>query len=185
MKSNRSLALFVAAGSMLMNTSPLRASEADKNIDHEILNLLLANNSLAPSDVKFATQDGVVTISGATRSLANKEQLDSVVGKLPGVQRVVDNRPTDTMAQNAPESNATSQKIDDTSLTDEVKSALMFHNSTGGTITQVGTTNGVVTITGIAKSESEKTRTTQLAAAISGVTGVINNMTVAVPVAVN
>jgi osmotically-inducible protein OsmY len=185
MKSNYSLALIVAAGSMLINTAPAQASDVDANINHEIFDLLLANNSLATSDVKFASQDGVVTISGNTRDLAHKEQLDSVVGKLPGVVSVVDNRPTDTTVQNTPESNATSQKIDDTSLTDEVKSALMFHNSTSNTITQITTKDGVVTITGIAKSEAEKTRTTQLAAAITGVKSVINNMTIAVPVAAN
>jgi hyperosmotically inducible periplasmic protein len=185
MKSNYSLALIVAAGSMLINTAPLQASDVDANINHEIFDLLLANNSLAPTTVKFASQDGVVTISGTTRDLAHKEQLDSVVGKLPGVVSVIDNRTTDTIAQNAPKSAATNQKIDDTSLTDEVKSALMFHNSTSDTITQIVTKDGVVTITGVAKSEAEKSRTTQLAAAISGVKSVINNMTIAVPMAAN
>jgi osmotically-inducible protein OsmY len=185
MKSNYSLALIVVAGSMLINTAPLQASEADKNIDHEISDLLLANNSLAPTDAKFVTVDGVVTISGTSCSLDNEAQLDSAVGMLPGVQHVVDNRPTDIVAQSAPESTATSREIDDASLTDEVKSALMSHDSTRNTITQVTTKNGVVTITGIAKNEGEKTRATQLAAAISGVTSVINNMTVAVPVAAN
>jgi hyperosmotically inducible periplasmic protein len=185
MKSNYSLALIAAAGSMLMNTAPLRASEADKNIDHEISDLLLANNSLAQSGVKFASIDGVVTISGTARSLDNEAQLDSAIGMLPGVQHVVDNRPTDLIAQSMPESTVTSREIDDASLTDEVKSALMSHNSTRNTIAQVTTKNGVVTINGIAKSEAGKTRATQIAAAISGVTSVINNMTIAVPVAAN
>jgi len=170
---------------MLINTASLRASEADKNIDHEISDLLLANNSLAPADAKFATVDGVVTISGTSRSLSKEAQLDTAIGMLPGVQHVVDNRPTDLIAQSMPESNITSREIDDASLTEQVKSALMSHNSTRNTTTQVTTKNGVVTITGIAKSEAEKTRATRLAAAISGVTSVINNMTIAVPVAAN
>lgn len=180
MKSNYSLALIVAAGSMLINTTPLLASiEADKNINYEIFDLLLANHSLAPGGIRFEVRDSVVTISGNTPLIANKEQTDSVIAKLPGVQHVVDNRQTDSMVQNAPESNATRQKIDDKSLTDEIKSALMFHNSTSNTITQIETKDGVVTITGVATSEAEKTRTTQLAAGISGVNSVINNMTVA------
>jgi hyperosmotically inducible protein len=185
MKTNYSFALIVTAGSMLINTAPVCASGADRNIDHEISDLQLANNPLALTGVKFATLDGVVTISGAAGSLDNEAQLDTAIGKLPGVQHVVDNRPTDLIAQSEPESTATSRKINDTSLTDEVKSALMSHNSTSNTMTQVTTKNGVVTITGIAKSEAEKTRDTRLAAAISGVTSVINNMTVAVPVAAN
>jgi osmotically-inducible protein OsmY len=180
MKSTYSLALIVAAGTMLINTTPLHASiEADKGINNEIFDLLLSNHSLAPGSVRFEVRDSVVTISGNTPLTANKEQIDSVIAKLPGVQRVDDNRTTDTMAQNAPESAATIQKIDDKSLTDEIKSALMFHNSTSNTIIQITTVNGVVTITGMAASEAEKTRTTQLAAGISGVNSVINNMTVA------
>jgi len=187
MKSNYSLALIVAAGSMLITTTPLRASDADKSINHEIFDLLLANNSLAaqPDGVNFAVQDGVVTITGKAPLLANKEQTDSVIAKLPGVQSVVDNRLTDTGVQSAPESAATSQKVDDASLTDEVKSSLMFHNATGNTITQIVTVNGVVTIAGTAKSEAEKSRTTQLASAIKGVTSVINNMDVTERVAAN
>jgi len=180
MKSNYSFALIVAAGTMLINTTPLLASmEADKGINNEIFDLLLSNQSLAPGSVRFETRDSVVTISGNTPLIANKEQTDSVIAKLPGVEHIVDNRPIDTKSQNAPETAATSQKIDDTSLTDEVKSSLMFHNSTSNTITQITTANGVVTITGIATSEAEKNRTTQLAAGISGVSSVINNMTVA------
>jgi osmotically-inducible protein OsmY len=187
MKSNYSLALIVAAGSMLITTTPLRASEADKSINHEIFDLIMSNNSLATQlgGVNFAVRDGVVTITGNTPLLTKQEQIDSVIAKLPGVQSVVDNRQTSTGVQSAPESAATSQKVDDASLTEEVKSSLMFHNLTSTTITQIETTDGVVTITGIAKSEAEKSRTTQIATAIKGVTSVINNMDIATPVAAN
>jgi osmotically-inducible protein OsmY len=171
MKATNSLAVIVAAGSMLITTTTLRASsEADKSINNEIFDLIMANDALAPGSVRFAVQDGVVTISGDRPTIGNKAQTDNVIAKLPGVLRVDDNRPT---------------SADDISLTDEVKSSLMFHNSTGTTTTQVATTNGVVTITGIAKSETEKNRTTQLAAEVKGVTSVNNNMTIVAPVASN
>ena len=165
MKSSYSLALIAVAGTMLTtSTTYARTEGPDKSINNEIFDLLLANNSLATNSMKFAVLDGVVTITGTTSSLGNKAQTDNVIAKLPGVLRVDDKRPAND---------------DDTSLTDEVKSSLMFHNSTSNTITRITTANGVVTITGIATSEAEKNRTTQLAAAIKGVTGVINNMTVA------
>jgi osmotically-inducible protein OsmY len=49
--------------------------------------------------------------------------------------------------------------------------------------TGVTTTDGVVTLTGIAKNDAEKSLVTKLATDINGVTSVINNMTVAAPVA--
>ena len=159
--------------------------EADKSINNEVFDLLLSNGSLAPTGVRFETRDGVVTISGDTRSLDHKAQLDNVIGKLPGVQNVVDNRSVTTTEENEPASAAKSQKVNDTSITDEIKSALMFHNSTSNTITQIETKNGVVTITGVAKSEAEKTRITKLATDINGVTSVVNNMSVSEPVAAN
>jgi hyperosmotically inducible periplasmic protein len=58
------------------------------------------------------------------------------------------------------------------------------HRSTSALHTKVSTTDGVVTVSGTAKNEAEKSLVTKLATDINGVTSVINNMTVAVPVAV-
>ena len=76
-----------------------------------------------------------------------------------------------------------SDKIDDASITAQVKSSLLSHHSTSAIHTGVSTTDGVVTLTGIAKNEAEKSLVTKLATDINGVTSVINNMTIAVPVA--
>ena len=74
-------------------------------------------------------------------------------------------------------------KIDDASITAEVKSSLMSHQPTSALHTGVTTTDGVVTLSGIAKNDAEKSLVTKLATDINGVTSVINNMTIAVPVA--
>jgi osmotically-inducible protein OsmY len=75
-------------------------------------------------------------------------------------------------------------KIDDASITAQVKSTLLSHRSTSALRTTVSTTDGVVTVGGIAKNDAEKTLVTMLATDVKGVTSVINNMTIAVPVAV-
>jgi osmotically-inducible protein OsmY len=76
-------------------------------------------------------------------------------------------------------------KIDDASITAQVKSSLLSHHSTSAIHTGVSTTDGVVTLTGIAKNDAEKSLVTKLTTDINGVTSVINNMTIAVPVAKN
>ena len=77
-------------------------------------------------------------------------------------------------------------KIDDASITAQVKSSLLSHSSTSALHTSVTTTDGVVTLSGIAKNDAEKSLVTKLATDINGVTSVINNMTIAaVPVAAN
>jgi len=65
------------------------------------------------------------------------------------------------------------------SITAQVKSSLLSHHSTSALRTTVTTTDGVVTISGEAKNEAEKTLVTKLATDINGVTSVVNNMTIA------
>jgi len=76
-------------------------------------------------------------------------------------------------------------KIDDASITAEVKSSLLSHHSTSALRTTVSTTDGVVTLGGVAKNEAEKSLVTKLATDINGVTSVINNMTIEVVAAPN
>ncbi len=76
-------------------------------------------------------------------------------------------------------------KIDDASIMAEVKSSLMAQRSTSALRTTVSTTDGVVTLGGVAQNEAEKSLVTKLTTDINGVTSVINNMTIAVPVAKN
>ena len=71
-------------------------------------------------------------------------------------------------------------KIDDASITAEVKSSLMSHRSTSALHTSVSTTDGVVTVGGIAANAAEISLVTKLATDINGVTSVINNMTIVV-----
>jgi osmotically-inducible protein OsmY len=62
-------------------------------------------------------------------------------------------------------------------------SSLLSHHSTSALKTSVSTTDGVVTLSGIAKNDAEKSLVTKLATDINGVTSVINNMTVEIPAA--
>ena len=75
------------------------------------------------------------------------------------------------------------EKIDDASITAQVKSSLLSHRSTSALKTKVETTDGVVTLSGIAKNAAEKSLVTKLVTDINGVNSVVNNMTIAVPVA--
>jgi osmotically-inducible protein OsmY len=56
--------------------------------------------------------------------------------------------------------------------------ALLSQRSTSSLAIKVGTTDGVVTLSGIAKNVAEKTLVTRHATDITGVKSVINNMTI-------
>jgi len=70
------------------------------------------------------------------------------------------------------------EKMDDASITSQVKYALLSHKSTSALKTKVTTNDGVVVITGVAANDAEKSLVGKLAQSIRGVSSVTNNMTV-------
>jgi osmotically-inducible protein OsmY len=122
-------------------------------------------------------------LQGEASSLAQKELTTEYAKDIDNVKEVKNEM---TIAKNpAIPSETTGDKIDDASITAQVKSSLLSHHSTSALHTTVSTTDGVVTLSGIAKNDAEKSLVTKLVTDINGVTSVINNMTVAVPVTAN
>ena len=72
----------------------------------------------------------------------------------------------------------TGTKIDDSSITSQVKMSLLYHRSTSGLQTKVETRDGVVTLTGKAKSAAERDLATKFAKDVNGVKSVQNQMTI-------
>ncbi|MBN2685164.1 MAG: BON domain-containing protein [Pontiellaceae bacterium] len=70
------------------------------------------------------------------------------------------------------------QKMDDASITSLVKAALLAQRPSSATKTTIETQDGMVTLTGVANSESEKAMITKLVSEIQGVKNVTNEMTV-------
>jgi hyperosmotically inducible periplasmic protein len=69
-------------------------------------------------------------------------------------------------------------KIDDASITAQVKMTLLYHRSTSALNTSVTTKKGVVTLSGNAGSATELDLATKLANDVNGVKGVKNRMTI-------
>ena len=70
------------------------------------------------------------------------------------------------------------EKIDDASITAQVKFTLLHHRSTSALRTEVDTDNGVVTLRGQAKNQAEVDLVTKLVRDIDGVKSVNNQMTI-------
>jgi osmotically-inducible protein OsmY len=144
---------------------------------------LLFHRNVSATATSVYTKDGVVTLQGVATSMAQKELTTEYAKDIDNVKEVQNNM-TVVTAPAAPDSTV-GDKVDDASITAEVKSSLFSHSGTSALRTGVTTTDGVVTLTGVAKNDAEKSLVTKLATDINGVTSVINNMTIAVPVAAN
>jgi len=68
------------------------------------------------------------------------------------------------------------EKFDDATITTKVKMKLMGNRATSALKTSVDTTEGVVTLTGTAKTAAEKELATKLAEEVDGVKNVNNQM---------
>jgi hyperosmotically inducible periplasmic protein len=159
------------------------AEHSDTWITMKVKTALLFHRNVSATGTTVYTKDGVVTLQGEASSMAEKELTTEYARDVDNVKEVKNDM---TIAATPAAPDATiGDKIDDASITAEVKSSLMSHRSTSALNTTVSTADGVVTLSGIAKNDAEKSLVTKLATDINGVTSVINNMTIAVPVAAN
>src|SRR5476651_1870787 len=153
------------------------AEHSDTWITTKVKTTLLFHRNVSGTGTTVYTKDGVVTLQGVASSMAQKELTTEYARDIDNVKSVNNEM---TIAKNPANANETTgDKIDDASITAQVKSSLLSHHSTSAMHTGVSTTDGVVTLSGTAKNDAEKSLVTKLATDINGVTSVINNMTVA------
>jgi hyperosmotically inducible protein len=162
------------------NELKIKSSHADRSdgwMAFKIRSQLLVKGNVSAASTKVAVKNGVATLSGTAENAAQKELTEIYAKEIDGVKSVkndiVVKEPTDAA------SHATmGEKIDDASITSQLKYALLTHKSTRALKTKVKTDDSVVTITGEASSDAEKALVTKLARDVRGVRSVNNEMTV-------
>jgi len=159
------------------------SEHSDTWLGMKVKTALIFHRNVRASKTDVNVRDGVVSLSGEASSLAQKELTTEYAKDVEGVKGV-NNQMTVAPVAAKPEETV-GEKIDDASITAQVKAALLSHHSTSALKTKVETTEGVVTVSGIAKNDAEKSLVTKLVSDIPGVTSVINNMTVPVEAASN
>ncbi len=152
------------------------AENSDTWLSMKVKSALLFHRNVSVTATEVELKDGNVTLRGEATSEAQKELTTEYAKDVDGVKSVKNEM---TVATAPAKPNETvGQKIDDASITAEVKGSLLSHHSTSVLNTKVSTTEGVVTVGGVAKNESEKALVTKLVTDINGVKSVINNMTI-------
>jgi hyperosmotically inducible periplasmic protein len=168
---------------------------SDEWIALKIRSRLLVKANVSLTDTKVEVRDGVVYLTGTADSTAQKELTEEYVKDLDGVRsvkndiQVVDraamkDRDRDHVASDKDRDydrdhrNSAGEKIDDSSITAQVKYELFSHRGTSALKTKVNTNGGHVVISGDANNDAEKSLVTKLAKSVRGVESVDNNMTV-------
>jgi osmotically-inducible protein OsmY len=137
---------------------------------------LLFHRSVSAGKTEVDVKDGIVTLRGNAESQAQKELTTEYARDVEGVNNV--NNEMTVSKTSKKKSQTTGEKIDDASITAQVKMALLLHRSTSALNTTVATKRGVVTVGGKARNTAEKDLVTKLVKDVNGVKSVKNRMTV-------
>jgi len=160
----------------LATKAEVAAENADLWIARKVKMTLLFHRNVHAVKTAVSVKDGSVTLKGEASNLAQKELTGEYANDIEGVKTV--NNEMSVAATPDPLEQTAGAKMDDASITAQVKTALWSHRSTSSLKTKVGTRDGEVTLTGIAKNAAEKSLVTKLVNDIQGVTSVKNEMTV-------
>jgi osmotically-inducible protein OsmY len=135
--------------------------------------LLYHRNVSALTEVN--TKDGIVTLRGEAISQAQKDLTTEYARDVEGVKDVKNEM---TVTKTSKKKQTAGEKIDDASITAQVKMTLLYHRSTSALNTSVTTKNGVVTLGGKASNAAELKLAAKLANDVNGVKSVKNKMTI-------
>jgi len=149
---------------------------SDAWLGEKVKATLLFHRSVSAFITEVDVKDGIVTLRGDTASQAQKELTTEYAKDVEGVKGV-NNEMTVSKTSEMTMARVVG-KIDDASITAQVKMTLLFHRSTSALSTKVETKDGVVTMYGKASNAAEKDLVTKLVNDINGVKSVNNRMTI-------
>lgn len=154
------------------NKIVIKNDKSDIWLRMKVQTALVFHNNVNASNTEVSVKDGIVTLKGKAVSQAQKELTTEYAKDVEGVKGVKN----EMMLANP--DNTIGEKIDDASITAQVKMTLLMHKSTGVIRTSVTTKNGEVTVGGKARNDAERDLVTKLTEDVKGVNNVINKMTI-------
>lgn len=153
--------------------SPVTGS--DEWLITKVKTTLLFHGSVSAGKTEVLAKDGLVTLRGEAATLAQKELTTEYARDIEGVKDVNNEM---IVKQTKSHDRTFGAKIDDASITAQVKMTLLYHRSTSAAKTSVTTKRSVVTVSGKAANQAEKDLVSKLVADINGVKSVSNQMTI-------
>jgi osmotically-inducible protein OsmY len=186
-ESHKSLAQDTVAGlpgvksvdNQLTLTGQQPPENSDGWIGMKVKSALFFNRNVSAVNTEVDVADGVVTLKGQADSQAQKDLTGEYAKDIDGVKGVNNQMSIAPMTNKADQPKDT--RIDDASITAQIKMDFLTHHSTSAFKTGVETNNGIVTLSGSATSGAGKDMATKVASDINGVTNVVNNMTIMNP----
>ena len=174
----------------------------DSLITTKVKGKLVGDKQTRKDNIEIETVDGVVTLTGTAASKSNASRAVSLARQVKGVKSVKNNvqidaantaasrdsvdtyekksttASADKSATRTASTSKSNQPVKDTEITTKVKAKFLEDKTVSATDIHVKTVNGVVQLTGNAKSRDEASKAAELARETDGVKSVKNNIKV-------
>jgi len=172
-------------------TSQMRSEHPvdDSVITTKIKGKFVKDKQLRADNIEIKTENGAVELFGTARTRAKAAHAVALARQVKGVKSVrnsIEILPPDTAAAGGKKTDkertankrGSDQPVDDTWITTKVKAKFVEDKQVSATDIHVKTVNGVVVLTGTAKSMAESSKAASLASSIKGVKSVTNDIKV-------
>jgi hyperosmotically inducible protein len=159
-----------------INTAP-EMEYSDGWIGTKVKTMLLFHRNVSATKTQVDVKEGIVTLSGEADSEVQKDLTEQYTKDIDGVKGVINILKVVVPTQE--EDRSLGDKVDDASITAQIKAALLIHRSTSALKTNVHTKDGVVKLEGEARNMAEKDLVTKIVRDIHGVRDVNNQMAIA------
>ncbi len=166
----------IRVDNQLVSKGDQPAENSDGWLSMRVKSSLLYNRNVSGMKTQVFVTDGIVTLKGEADSQAQKDLAGEYAKEIKGVKGVTNEMTLASVPSGMKQ--GMGDKIDDASITAQVKMAFLAHHSTSAFKTGVATSNGVVTLSGNAPNGAGKDMATKVAGNINGVVNVVNNMTI-------
>jgi len=151
------------------------AANSDAWLRDKVKTTLLFHRSVNSGRTEVDVKDGIVTLRGDAATQAQKELTTAYARDVEGVKDVNNEM---NVTKTPEKAQTVGEKIDDASITAQVKMTFLFHRSTSALNTKVETKNGVVSLYGKVGNAAALDLASKLANDINGVKGVNNRMVI-------
>ena len=145
----------------------------DSGVTAKVKAALVDNDAIKSTDISVKTHSGVVTLSGFVTSQDQAELAVDAAKKVEGVKSV-----SDKLHVKDSTKASVSGYAGDAATTSEIKAKLLADSNVPSRNVKVETTNGVVQLSGMVKTQAQSDRAEGIAKAIEGVKSVKNDLTV-------
>lgn len=171
--------LYAVLGVVALATFTIACGASDLGITTKVKSRLDTDRNVNASQIQVATQNKVVTLSGAVDA-ASKEHAVADARSVEGVVDVVDNLSVSSAVAAMPATPAEAAGApSDSAITEAVKEKLQLQPETSEAKVDVDTHQGVVTLSGTVRTPEEKDQVIQVARGTDGVQRVEDRLTVA------